>query len=592
MRRREDGERGAAAVVTSIVMVVLLLMAAFAVDLGQQRVVRSDVQAIADVVALDVSRLLDGRKVSQYTDDELDMFEAAKNESVDRNTAALGGELSHSDVTWEFVKLVAGDWVAAQGNDVVEAVKVTASSTVGFAFGQLADPEGDGLGATRSAVASLEPFVCFSAGANLVDLHADDNVLVQALETFLGIDLLDLSASVVGPGGIASLPEVSVPLVDLAGALGVGTVDGLVNMSEPITVGELLTAMAEVLNTSGDLADADAALLLGALATRAALATPTLVISDILVVAPGGGSALNADVNVLDILNAVVFVAGEHAVGVTAPLNIDGVGALDASVTVIEIPKIACARPNQTPPVVAQSAQVRLTAHLDFPAGSSLVTNLLAGLNNTLSALLGELLSTRQEEIRNLRSGLAITVTSTSTTAKLHDPAGLRCSTPNGQQVTLDVTSSLADVDLALGTSYEVWRRTRALPLLPWGNWNKVTTVDDTILGLTAGVGDATPYEVTLTYPPPPSEEMPSHTRNTPLAVNLQLTLSDRNLITAIVGSLVDPIMDALVNPLLTALNADLMPALDSTFGLLGIEFGNATVKASGRPGCSPRLVG
>lgn len=56
MRAGRRDERGAVAAVVAILALVLLVSAAFAVDLGGQRAVRSDAQALADVVALDLAR--------------------------------------------------------------------------------------------------------------------------------------------------------------------------------------------------------------------------------------------------------------------------------------------------------------------------------------------------------------------------------------------------------------------------------------------------------------------------------------------------------------------------------------------------------
>ena len=49
----------------ALLLVVLVPSSAMAVDLGMQRVVRRDMQTLADVVALDVVRLVDGRTASQ-----------------------------------------------------------------------------------------------------------------------------------------------------------------------------------------------------------------------------------------------------------------------------------------------------------------------------------------------------------------------------------------------------------------------------------------------------------------------------------------------------------------------------------------------
>ena len=63
-RSRRD-ERGAIIPMVAMLLVVLIPSTAIAVDLGMQRVVRRDMQALADVVALDLVRLVDGRTAAQ-----------------------------------------------------------------------------------------------------------------------------------------------------------------------------------------------------------------------------------------------------------------------------------------------------------------------------------------------------------------------------------------------------------------------------------------------------------------------------------------------------------------------------------------------
>ena len=57
--------RGAIIPMMAMLLVVLIPSTAIAVDLGMQRVVRRDMQALADVVALDLVRLVDGRNAAQ-----------------------------------------------------------------------------------------------------------------------------------------------------------------------------------------------------------------------------------------------------------------------------------------------------------------------------------------------------------------------------------------------------------------------------------------------------------------------------------------------------------------------------------------------
>ncbi|MCR1782485.1 hypothetical protein KVF89_08065 [Nocardioides carbamazepini] len=584
---------------------VLMVSAAFAVDLGQQRVVRRDVQAVADMVALDLARELNGGKANAYDKAALD---AVKNASVARNSSALGGRLANGDVTWEFVKAgTGGHWEVIPNNSTTEvptAVRVAAKSDTAFAFGGVTGTKrGEG---SRSAVASSnEASVCFSVGTNLLDLNTSNNFLVQLLENMLGINLLDVSTSVVGPGGIVALQQAQIPLIDLSAALGVGTVDGLVTSDDPITIGELLSASAVVLRKEpASLADISAAAILDALVLQATLATPTLVISEILDLGPNPGSALTAELGVLDLLNAVVYVAGQdaqgdpHAVGASLPLNLGSLGTLTTDVSIIAIPKIACGNPNRPgpDPVEATSAQIELTTTLNLPAGAGqLVGNLLAGVNNLLEGLLGGLLGTHMQQVKpnSMTSRLRLTVTAAKSKATLKSQTGNVCSSSGS--VGFDVLPSVASVTAALDLRYQLQQKKRSSILALWpANWTDLPPVDSTLLGLHANVGDPAPYAVTLNYPAPPAEEMPYNTKAvSPLNIQFAVTSSDESFIGGIVGNLLAPVLENLVRPVVNILNAALLPALTSLLGKLGIELGKTTLKASGRPGCgTPKLVG
>jgi len=602
--RRRVEERGASTVlVAALLATVLIVSAAFAVDIGQQRVVRRDMQAVADLVALDLARTLQAKPVSTYTAGEQAQMNQAFAKSVRRNRSALGGELDPtkaSQIDWQFVVRDGDGWKKLDkwtSSVVPDGVRVIAHSGTDAAFGGVTGTAR--MEASRPAVATMEPQLCFSVGTNLVDLDTASNVVVQALERFVGIDLLALSLSAVGPSGIADLKTATVPLVDLAAALNVGSVNSLLTTPTPISVGTLLTAMATVLDAkkkddgTKDLAAANVAVLLRKLVEIDKLATPTVRFSDLLEVAPGTASALDASVAVADFLNVFAYVAGKNALGLTVPFALPGVGSGSAAVKVIEIPQPVCARPSDVPKVVATSAQVQASVSLDL-ATTTLVTDLLTGLNNTLSALLGGLLSTREERIKpgSMAASLVVKATSAKPSASLRVPGGIRCTDAANQSATLEVTTSLANVTVDLHLRYQVERRTRATILSPWSPWATITTVDSDLLSLGANLGDAETVPVELVFPAPPDPSLPSATKSTALNLSLTVTAGQETAIGGIVGSLLNPVMSHLVNPLLPLLNTGLLPALRTMLGKLGVELGRTTVVATGRPACVPRLVG
>ena len=245
-RRRRREERGATtAIIAMLLSGVLVVSAAFAVDLGQQRVVRSDMQAIADVVALDMVRLLNGGTADSYgCNGGSCALETAKNKSIARNNSALGGELEHGDLTWDFVKSVAGEWttIAKDASDEVPtAIKVYATSDTPFAFaGVVGIARG---GATRSAVAQAESFACVGIGSYAAALDSSGATLLNPI---LG-DILgsDVNLQAIGYNGLA---DAEISLLDLLEVPGI-TVAGTDNLADiqPISLADLMIASASVL---------------------------------------------------------------------------------------------------------------------------------------------------------------------------------------------------------------------------------------------------------------------------------------------------------------------------------------------------------
>ncbi len=210
MRRRDRDERGAVAVFVAVVLSLLLVASAFAVDLGMQRAARADMQAVADAVALDLARELDGRTAT-----ELGTLQTAADASRDRNEATSLGSTPAVTPELGVVNPATGAFTPVAGGVVPNAVRVTASTVVDFAFGVA--PDG---GAQRSAIAMANPDACLRLGSTLLDLQSGNSVLLNAV---LG-DILggSLNLTAVSYQGLAGA---EVTLADLAVALGAGTAD-------------------------------------------------------------------------------------------------------------------------------------------------------------------------------------------------------------------------------------------------------------------------------------------------------------------------------------------------------------------------------
>ena len=78
-------DRGAVIPIVALALPVIMLMVAFAVDLGIQRSNRRTMQARADIIALDLGRLANGRTLYEILNDSSPSYFNALQGSADRN---------------------------------------------------------------------------------------------------------------------------------------------------------------------------------------------------------------------------------------------------------------------------------------------------------------------------------------------------------------------------------------------------------------------------------------------------------------------------------------------------------------------------
>ena len=228
----------------AIIMVVLVGISAIAVDLGMQRVARRDMQALADPVALDLARLVDGRTANAINAGSGGAvpLNAAKNASVARNSGSTLGSppvvtavLIWLDANGDPVLNPNGSVKQVTGSGIPDAVYVTAETSVDFAFAT-----GSG-GAGRSAIGTSSSNACFKLGSFAAALNPSNSLILQG---YLN-DALKLN--VVGYEGLANA---SVTLGALAAELGVGSVEGLANLKN-LSLQRLFLATASALQKGG-----------------------------------------------------------------------------------------------------------------------------------------------------------------------------------------------------------------------------------------------------------------------------------------------------------------------------------------------------
>ncbi|MDP3968466.1 MAG: pilus assembly protein TadG-related protein [Nocardioides sp.] len=372
--RREDG---AAAMMTAILMVVIVGMTSFAVDLGMQRVVRSDMQALADVVALDTARLIDGRNAGQIRSGAGGpmSLDQARKRSLQRNQDGLG-TVDDGDVTAELVfvdagplgqveprRLVSGALEPVPDGEVPHGVWVSAAGEVQFAF-----RAGSG-GAQRSAMAQAQSVACFRLGSVTAGLSSEESKLLNAV---LG------NALKVSSVGYDGLVGAQVSLAGLAAELGVGTAEALVGMTG-VKVGDLYLAMARALQKEGgEVADVT---ILQSIAAKVS-SDLRVNMDDLLNLSTGGAAGLAAEIDALDLVMASAFAAnGTNALKTGVIWNEPAISKGEVMLSVVEVPQPGCGPAGSAK---ASTGQFQLATTIPFQPGAK-----VAGLNVKEDIVLG-----------------------------------------------------------------------------------------------------------------------------------------------------------------------------------------------------------
>lgn len=521
--RRE--ERGAVVPMVAIMMTVLLVSAAFAVDLGKQRVVRQDMQAIADVVALDMARHIRGRTVQAIQADP--DWQATLEQSIARNGSTLG-EAPDVEVVLGRVDPDTRAFTVLTGPAKPNGVRVTADGAIDFAF-----VPGSG-GATRTAVAATEPLACFRMGSFALALDSGNGALLNAL---VG-DALDLG--VLGYDGLA---DAEVSLLGLAAELGAGSADELLALPG-LSLGQLFLASAAVLEREGG-STADVTLLESIAVTVPAL--PAVALGDLISLAPGADAAMAVRVNVLDLVAASAFLSNGSGFltipGLQANLGLTGT-ELTSRLQVIQTPQLGCG------PVDEATAS---TSQVAVDLGGTLAS-IPSILDTSASATMSLDLDVASADglLRDVSCG----------TLEAGSPDGVRVDVTDGlvtATLTVNVTLRVLGIPVAGGPITV----STAPPAAPGSASMTFPTVESYSTGYTTGAGD-----IGLT----------GADVNTSGFVLLGVLPLGTTL-----DGLLGGVLTTIVNPLVLALDATVLtPLLD----LLGANISGADVWGVPRPDC------
>lgn len=337
MRRRS--EQGGILPMVALLLTVLVTSASLCVDLGQLRVGRGDMQNLADVVALDLARQLDGRQAQVISADP--RWSASRAQSTERNNTTYGTTPSVTAQLGTF-DTTTGIFTVATGATIPTAVKVTASTSVQFAF-KNNDPS-----VSRSAVAMAGSTACFMLGSFAAAVRSGSSALLSSV---LGQIDSSLDLGVVGYTGLL---DANLDLVDLTTALGLATVNQLATAT--VSTQSLYLAAASALQRAGNTADAN---VLSDLSTHVAN-LGNVSVGRLLQADAAGSGGMDARVNAIDLLagSALLF-SGAHAVTVPSlSTNVPSLGSTTSSLSLVEAPQLVCSRANPSPMAQATTSQV------------------------------------------------------------------------------------------------------------------------------------------------------------------------------------------------------------------------------------------
>lgn len=537
---RRRGEDGVIAIFVSLITCFTLIpIAAFAVDIGVQRVARRDMQALADVVALDLGRELDGRTYSQLQP-HLQAWadkSAARNSSIGR-ARAVQAELGVVDES-KYTPADPGAIftpITSDAGGIPNAVRVSASTTVDFAI------HGGSGSAVRTAIARADSSACFKIGSWALNLDSSKSLLLNTLIP----EALNPGSASLRAISYSGLANANVSLSGLATAMGLGSTDELFKLDN-LSLNDLFRASATALSNEGGSA-ADVAVL-NQLASASFSGVAHIKFSDLVSMDSGSGSALATKINVLDLVAGSAFLAnGTNALAVpNLTAGVPNVAGVTASLHVIQAPIMKCGHVGTT----LHTSQV----HLD-------VTATLANI-----PLLGTTASSK-----------------VTFTVDLADAVGtlskIVCGTPEG--IDVDVASSLSQ----LSTALDVDLKSTILGLT-----TTVAHIDGDL-----GTAAAGTHTVSIRIPPNSYDQPVSSGAGVVIpqmaSGNLTVHLLSATALTpaAISSAVMSTIVTPTVNPLTTNVNTIVNGPISK---LLGTELAGADVFLVREPSCSEvALVG
>jgi uncharacterized membrane protein len=460
MRRRfREAESGAMAIVVALVTCfVIVPLGALAVDIGMQRVARSDFQTVADTVALDMGRELASGQTPTASDAQQAAARAGgvvggvqtityNSQQVTIPTMAVYlGYVDPSGSTF-----ISDQSLGCNGNaynsyftapteqHAANAVLVTATGKVNFNI------VGGTGGACRSAIAAGGiRSACMWMDSYAAALNTGDSAILGPLGQMLGgntIDTTVLSSSGILTANIKVLDFLNI----LKANLGVGSIDQVLNAN--VTAAQVVAAEVTALQPPYNTLSAAATALSQQIGVHIA-SSATFKVSDLVGITQGGSSALSAMVNPFDLAAASVQLAnGTNAVAVSASSsNLTG---LSASATVVSRPMHMClgdAMKTMSQTSISATANINAPGSLTSAVGT--LVNGLSGLLNGVLGALGSLLGGDTYDVPTVTLGpISATVNLASASGQI---TGLTCSGSTPTAMSILEGSSLAPATISI----------------------------------------------------------------------------------------------------------------------------------------------
>ncbi|WP_436795731.1 pilus assembly protein TadG-related protein [Actinospongicola halichondriae] len=433
--RTRRASRGAVLPIVALLLPVFLIITAMAVDLGRQRNDRRSMQSAADVIALDMARLANGRTIDAIALGDADnpATETALQASADRN------EIDRSQVVlqWGTTDAAGAFTPLNLGTDIPDTAEITASDTTDYFF-QPGSGDVERVARAQYGAEALAGFKVGSFGASVDPTQAGllNSLVTPLLGNPVGLDALSYQG----------LAGAEVNIFELGNELGLLTPDDVLNTT--VDFDDVVLASADILERNGD--SANATLLRNSITTE--MQNMDVQLGQFVDADTGGeGPGMAAGLNVLGMLTGTAF---------AAQCTPDPIGFADCSG--LSLPNVAA-----NVPLVSSTSSLKVIQGPQYaygPVGASAKTGQVQLTMNTVVG--GQNVGACVPRLANLfcvLSGIGlvgqvaavITVDATVTLAGgLNSITDIGCTDPLAETLLISSNTDLYDISLQVGVEY------------------------------------------------------------------------------------------------------------------------------------------